>query len=223
MNAPAATLSPIFASPFLSAGLVGVRNDALAALLYKLASEGPRDSQGQPDPLCYSSREDLFDQPDEAVAALKREMLGGLCAAVMAMNPYTEAEFDQLVVQARARFLVVRPDGFVPATTLPVASWCAVYCVAAPPAVPSTTRFDSGVLRLYEPRLGSMFADASNARLKSPFAFAHHTWRPVPGHMAAFPAHLIHEIALNRASGDLLLVRARVRFASPSYEYMPPW
>lgn len=223
MNTPAATLIPIFSTPFITVPIPGARNEALAALLYSLASEDRRDPHGPHDPLSYRSRDDLFDRPEEAVASLKGEILGGLCAAVMAMNSYTEAEFDQLAVQARARFLIVRPDGCVPAATLPATSWCVFYCVAAPPRPPAPTRFDSGLLRLYEPRLGSMFTDASNAHMKPPFAFAHHTWQPVPGYMAAFPAYMPHEIALNRAGVDLLVVSARVRFASANYEYMPPW
>lgn len=222
-NAPAATLMPIFATPFAEVALpVGsALNASLAALLAARATEEHRDSAARHDPLCYLSREDLFERQDEPVAALRNELLAGLCPAVLAATLHTEAEFDQLGVQARARFALIRPDGCLPAQTLPLASWCAIYCVAAPPA--PAGRADSGVLRLYESRLGAMFADATTWRMRAPFAGGHHLWRPRPGSMAVFPAHLAHEVALNRTAGDLVLVIARVRFASPGQQASPPW
>ena len=222
-NQPPATLFPIFATPFAEIALpVGsALNDALAALLAARATEERRDSARRPDSLCYVSREDLFDWPDEAVAALRSELLAGLCPAVLASTVHTEAAFDQLGLQARARFAIIRADGCLPAETLSLASWCAIYCVAAPPAPPE--RANSGVLRLYESRLGGMFADATTWSLRPPFAGGHHLWQPKPGSMALFPAHLAHEIALNRSGGDLVLVRVRIRFANPGQQEAPPW
>ena len=222
-DTPAATLMPIFATPFAEIALPvsSAFNESLATLLRARATDERRDTGARPDPLCYVSREDLFEWQDEPVAALRSELLAGLCPAVLASTLHTEAEFDQLGVQARARFTIIRPDGCLPAQTLALASWCTVYCVAAPPA--PAGRADSGVLRLYESRLGSMFADATTWRLRPPFAGGHHLWRPQPGSMAAFPANLAHEIALNRSAGDLVLVIARVRFANPGQQAAPPW
>lgn len=222
-NAPAATLMPIFATPFAEVALPveSALNESLAALLAARATEERRDSGARHDPLCYLSREELFEWQDEPVAALRVELLAGLCSAVLATTLHTEAEFDQLGVQARARFAIIRPDGCLPAQSLALASWCAVYCVAAPPA--PAGRADSGVLRLYETRLSGMFADATTWRMRPAFAGGHHLWRPKPGSMAAFPAHLAHEIALNRSAGDLVLVIARVRFANPGQQASPPW
>jgi hypothetical protein len=220
---PAAAILPIFATPFaqfalsLDAGL----NASLAALLGARATAERRERDARSDPLCYLSQEDLFEWPDAPVAALRDELLTGLCAAVQATTLHSEAEFDQLGLQARARFAIIRPDGCLPARSLALASWCTVYCVAAPPA--PAGRADSGALRLYESRLGGMFADATTWRLRHPFAGGHHLWRPQPGSMAAFPAHLTHEIALNRGAGDLVLVIARVRFANPGQQGAPPW
>ena len=223
MNAPAAAPVPIFATPFAALPLAvpAALNEALAALLAARATEEQRDPETPPDPLCYRSREDLFDWSADPVAALRREMLGALCAVVRATNLGAPGEFDRLTVQARARFALIRPDGGLPAASLPLASWCAIYCVAAPPG--PSARPLSGVLRLYEPRLGSMFMDAANWRLRPPFAGGHHTWQPVAGQMAAFPAWVAHEIALNRTDQDLVLVIARVRFANPGQESAPPW
>lgn len=222
-NEPAARLMPIFATPFAEVALSvdNAFNESLAALLDARATEERRDSAARRDPLCYLSREELFDWPDEPVRALRGELLAGLCPVVLASTLYTEQEFDRLGVQARARFAIIRRDGCLPAQSLALASWCAVYCVAAP-AGPAD-RADSGALRLYESRLGSMFADATTWRLRPLFAGGHHLWRPRPGSMAAFPAHCAHEIALNRSAGDLVLVIARIRFANPGQQAAPPW
>ena len=223
MTTPSTTLVPIFATPFASVSLAGSAdlNPALLSLFGLRAAENFRDPALPGDPFCFRSREDLFEWDHEAVAQLKGEMLGGLCTAVMAANLYSEAEFDALRVQARARFIIVRPDGCIPAASVPLASWHALYCVGAPALTPA--RPDSGVLRLYEARLATMFTDAANWRLRPPFSSGHYTWRPVPGQMAAFPAWIPHEVALNRTSGELVLVAARVRFAAPGQEAMPPW
>lgn len=223
MTTPTTTLLPIFAAPFASVPLAEATglNSALISLFGLRATQAHQDPALGADPLCFRSREDLFEWDNEAVAHLKREMLGGLCAVVMAANLYSDAEFDALGLQARARFAIVRHDGCIAASNMPLASWCAFYCVAAP--APTPARPDSGALRLYESRMGAMFMDASNWRLRPPFSPGHHIWRPVPGQMAVFPASIMHEVALNRGEGDLVLVVARTRFAGPGMESMPPW
>lgn len=222
-NQPAVSLLPIFATPFAEVRLPldAQFNGSLAALLAARATAERRERDARSDPLCYLSHEDLLEWPDAPVAALRGALLAGLCAAVQVTTLHSEAEFDQLGIQARARFAIIRPDGCLPAVSLALASWCAIYCVAAPPA--PAGRADSGTLRLYESRLGGMFADATTWRLRNPFAGGHHLWRPRPGSMAAFPAHLTHEIALNRGAGDLVLVIARARFANPGQQAAPPW
>jgi hypothetical protein len=223
MTISAPTLVPIFATPFLVVSVDGGAdmNAALVSLFLSRATEQYRDRALRPDPLCFRSREELFEWPDEAVGHLRRQMLAGICAAVRVANLYTDAEFDALRVHARARFAIVRPDGSIPAATAPMASWYAVYCLATPPPAPA--RGDSGVLRLYGIRDAKMFMDAANWRLRAPFEGAHCVWRPVAGQMAVFPASILHEVALNRAEADLLLVTARLRFAHVGQAAMPPW
>ncbi len=223
MNAPAVTLTPIFATPFATVpvSVPGGEDGSLAALLEAWATDEHRDSEARPDPLCYRSRETLFESNDARIADLHREMLAGIAAVARATMVGSVEEFERLGVQARARLVIVRPDGCLPAASLPLASWCAVYCAAAPAA--SAERSLSSVLRLYEPRLGRMFLDGANWRLRPPFASGHHVWRPVAGQMAAFPAWVAHEVALNRSDADLVLVIARARFANPGQEAGPPW
>ena len=148
-------------------------------------------------------------------------MLAGVCAAVMAVNQYTETEFDALAVQIRARFVLLSPNGCLPAASAPMASWYAVYCVAAPTPTPS--RADSAALRLYAIRDPTMFMDAGNWRLRPPFSGAHHLWVPTSGEMAVFPAGLTHEVALVRSTGTLTLVNVRARFVGSGGAWMPPW
>jgi hypothetical protein len=216
-------VTPMFAVPLVTLPLPGSQelNPALLALFGERSTRAHHDPLLRFDPLCFRSREDVFEWPEEAPEALRQQLLGCVCQAVMAANTFTEAEFDAFSVQARARFVIVRRDGALPAATVPLASWCALYCVAAP--APNPARVDSAALRLYESRLANMFFDASNSRLRAPFTPGHQLWRPVPGEIAVFPATTLHEIALNRGDDDLVFVLARVRFARPGMEAMPPW
>jgi hypothetical protein len=195
-------------------------NTTLAALFASRATDSVRDATLPRDALCFRSREDLFEWPDEAVGQLRQEMLGGICAAVLAVNRCTEAEFDALGVQARARFALVRPNGCLPAMSAPLASWYGIYCIAAPES--DSDRADSGTLRLYAHQQGTMFMDPANSRLRAPYSGTHHLWQPVAGHLVVFPAGILHEVALNRSETDLMLVTARVRFACPG-SGVPPW
>jgi hypothetical protein len=218
-----AMVTPLFATPFVVVPLAdpGELNKDLAELLPTRATEAHRDPALPRDPLCFRGREDLFEWDHPAVTYLRQEVMGALCAAVMATTLCTDAEFNALRLQLRARLALVRPDGHIAADSAPLASWALVYCVAAPPAVPA--RRDSGALRLYALGRPSMFLDASNSRLKPVFSADHQFWQPVPGQMAVFPASLVHEIALNRAAEDLVLVIGRARFASATQEAMPAW
>ena|SRR5580704_11263410 len=216
-------LVPILATPFASVGVpqAAALNAALAGFLVERATPDRADPVFRPDPLCFRSREDLFESTDAPLLGLQQALLAGVCAAVMEANSYQPAEFGRLGVQARARFAIVRPNGAISAATAPLASWCAIYCIAAPPANP--TRADSAVLRLYAVRGGMTFLDAANWSMRAPFASAHHIWRPVPGQMAVFPGSMLHELALNRGESDLVLVMLRARFAHPGPSSLPPW
>jgi hypothetical protein len=221
----AMTIVPIFAIPFAAVSLDGAEdlNAALVSLFSDRATETYRDPATPPDSLCFRSREDLFEWQDEVVVQLRRQMLGGICDVVMDANLYSEAEFRGLGLQARARFTIVRPDGCIPAATAPMASWFALYCVTAPREAPSQT--NSGLLRFFATRNAHMFIDAANYRLRAPFDTSHQVWRPVPGHMAVFPATTLHEVVLNRTDSNLILVGARVRFAryDETGREAPPW
>ena len=221
MNAIPPTVVPIFATPFGVVPLPGgeAQNPALAALF---AARRRADGAGRlQNPLCYRSDDDLLEWPEEPVRQLIAGILRGVYTVVQAVNEFTETQLRSLRLEARGWFTVVEPDGCVPATSYPLTAWCAIYCVAAPAL--SESRLDSGVLRLYESRLGTMFADATNATMRLPFMHGHYGWRPVPGQMAIFPASISHEIALLRSPGQLVLATVRARFVGPGQQGMGRW
>jgi hypothetical protein len=221
MNLTPPLVVPILAIPFGVVPLpeAAALNPALAALFAaRMRADG---SSLRRHPLCYHSSDDLLEWREDPVPRLSAAIFRGVYSVVNAVNDFTEAQLNSFAVQARGWFTVVAPDGSVPATSYPLTAWCGIYCVAAPE--PSATRADSAVLRLYESRLGSMFADASTAAMRLPFTPGHHGWRPMPGQLAVFPASVTHEIALNRSSGPLLLVTVRVRFVAPGQQGVGRW
>jgi hypothetical protein len=221
MNTTPPIVVPILATPF---GVVPLPdgealNPALAALFAaRMLADGAAHLQ---NPLCYHSRDDLLEWPEEPVRQLTAGIFRGVYSVVNAVNDFTDAQLSSFALQARGWFTVVKPDGRVPANNYPLTAWCGIYCVAAPE--PSATRSDSGVLRFYESRFGSMFADATNAAMRLPYTPGHHGWRPVPGQLAVFPASLTHEIALVRSPGQLVLVTVRVRFVAPGQQGVARW
>jgi len=222
MSTPAVHVVPIFATPFGVATLpeASKLNPVLAALFSERAPPHWRTGSG-PGALMFRSREDLGEWPEQPVRALLREILGAVRAVAASISELTEEDFAALGAEARAWFTLVRPNGCVRAQSYPNTSWLAVYCVTAPE--PSQARIDSGVLRLHESRLSTMFQDPTQGGVRLPYRSGHCTWRPVPGEMAIFPAGLTHEIALVRARGTLTLVSAGVRFVGASGAWMPPW
>jgi hypothetical protein len=221
MNDPPPNVVPILATPFGVVPLPDAEalNPALAALFAERMRAGGQAEQR--DPLCYRSRDDLLEWPEAPVPQLAASISRGVKSVINAVNDFTAAQLSSFAVQARGWFTVVAPDGRVPASNYPLTAWCGIYCVAAPP--PSTTRRDSGALRLYESRLGTMFADATNAAMRIPFTPGHYGWQPVPGQLAVFPASLTHEIALVRSPGPLVLVTVRVRFVAPGQQGVARW
>ncbi len=223
MSVPTPHVVPLFATPL---GVVAIPggvelNPSLESLLESRATAAYRDPAGRPGVRVFQSRDDLMAWPEAPVRQITAGILGGVRAVVASINDFSEAQWDSFTVQSRAWFTIVRPDGSVPAINHPLTAWCAVYCVAAPE--PSSRRFDSGVLRLHEGRLGTAFADATNATTHFPYRPSHYSWRPVPGELAVFPASVFHEIAPLRASRSLLLVSMRVRYLAPGQTGMPGW
>jgi hypothetical protein len=221
MSATPPLVVPILAIPFGVVPLPEAEalNTALAALFAaRMRSDRPAQ---QRNPLCYRSSDDLLEWPEEPVRQLAPAIFRGVNAVVAAVNDFSAEQLNSFKIQARGWFTVVAENGQVSSTQYPMTAWCAIYCVAAPES--SATRADSGLLRLYESRLGTMFADATNAAMRVPYKPGHYTWRPVPGQMAVFPGSLTHEVALQRSAGQLLLVTVRVRFVAPGQQGWTRW
>jgi len=203
---------PLFATPFAAVKTGADRhfNERLASLC-ELQRSAPR-LPGDPshDPLRFQGREDLLASIDTTAVELKCLILGQAAAVVAGLSNIGAAEFAKLHIQAQGWCSIVQRNGHVPAQHFSNASWLAVYCVQAGE---SDAGFNNaGVLRLYERRPGSMYRDASTRELKAPYRYGNHTWSPLPGWMALFPAHMPHEVSVVRSATALILVFAKLRF-----------
>lgn len=206
------SIVPIFATPFAVVDLAEAKrlNPAVAGFLEERADTDEHPSPAS-TPHCYRSREDVrLDDPD--VQVVLKEALRGMVDVAAAVNRFSEQQMRQLTPQTSVSFTIVRSNGSLPVQNYPLTAWCGMYCVEAPE--PAADRRDSGVLRLYESRLGGMFSDATNSAMQVPYATGHYAWRPVPGQMAVFPGSASHGIALIRSTGNLVLLTLRLRFVA---------
>jgi hypothetical protein len=211
---------PLFATP-LAIVTVPEAEALNPQLVDLLAQRTPRDRAQRSNTMVYRSPDDLFDWPETAARSLATEIFRGVCSVVETLNAFEPGQLRTFSLEARGWFTVIEQNGSLPEASYPLTAWCAMYCVAAPE--PSAIRQDSGVLRLYESRLGTMFQDATNAAMRVPFTRGHYTWRPVAGQLVVFPASLTHEIALLRSAGKLILATARVRFVAPGQQGVGRW
>src|SRR5579872_2905268 len=153
--APSAVV-PIFGTPFAVLQLPEalVLNSAAAQILAARAGAEAGALAGARTPLCYLSRDDLLEWADEPIKQVSGAMLRAVWSVVATVNELTSAQLQSLSLQARGWCTIVGPNACVPARNYPLTSWCAIYCVEAPERSPD--RQDSGALRLYETRLGTM-------------------------------------------------------------------
>jgi hypothetical protein len=220
MTPVAPSVVPILATPL---GIASIADSAALnpALSETFARRMTADNRQQRSPLRFSGTEDLLEWPESPVRQFAQGLAAALYSVIGGLNEFTEAQLLSLKMEARAWFTVIRTNGSVPAANYPLTAWCAIYCVTAP--TQSDTRLDSGVVRLYESRLGTMFQDASNATMRIPYRHAHYSWRPVAGNLIIFPASLTHEISLLRAEGDLTLITAKIRFVGTDQKGIGRW
>jgi hypothetical protein len=222
MNAEDVVLQPIFATPFGTARLPvePATNQELVRLFESRVVDDATTSPAN-NPLYFESNDDLVRWQEVATQSVCQMMLRATAQVVAATNTYTEHEFGELLIEARGSYRIVRANGCIPARSYSHATWCSMYCVAAPEL--DSLRADSGLVRLYETRYSSMFIDGSTWRMRPPFAQGHHTWRPAPSQMCVFPASSMHEVACIRGSGSLVLIVLLARFAMASQPPLPPW
>lgn len=221
MNAVAPTVMPILATPLGVATIPEASqfNGALCALFTQRAAAGSGTGRGNPLRSCGT--DDLMEWPEEPVRRLRSAMVGAVYQFVGSVSEIAEHQLRACKLEARAWFTLIRPNGRVPAANYPLTTWCVIYCVAAPP--PVDERADSGIVRLYESRLGTSFQDATNAAMRIPYSQAHYAWRPAAGQLVIFPGSLTHEVAPLRAASELVLVTARFRFVGSGQQGFSRW
>jgi hypothetical protein len=221
MNAVAPIVMPILATPLGVATIPDAAefNGALCELFTRRAALGR--GLGPGDPLRIRGSDDLMEWPETPVRRLASAIAGAIYQFVGSVSEITESQLRACKLEARAWFTLIRSNGRVPAINYPLTTWCAIYCVATPPSVDG--RADSGIVRLYESRLGTSFQDASNAVMRIPYSQAHYTWRPTAGQLVIFPGSLTHEVAPLRAAGELVLVTARFRFVGSGQQGLSRW
>jgi Putative 2OG-Fe(II) oxygenase len=220
MNAVPPTVMPILATP-LGLAAIADAEQLNPGLREVFAQRAAVDRRPMSNPLRFSSTDDLMEWPEPPVRRLSEAIAGAVRSLAASVSEISEAQLRSCKLETRAWFTVVRTNGSISAANYPLTAWCAIYCVAAPP--PVNDRPDSGVLRLYESRLGSTFQDATNSSMRIPYTQSHYAWRPVAGNLVIFPASLTHEVALLRADGELVLVTARCRFVAPGQQGFSRW
>ncbi len=223
MTQAALSVVPIFSTPFAVVELpVDANiNGVVAETLARNAAANSQLALSSGDQFRYTSNDDLMEWAEGPLRTICDEILRGIWSTVAAVNTFTAEQLKSLTVQTRGSFTIVQSNGCLPSISYPMTSWCAMYCVQAPQV--SKERADSGVVRLYESRLATMFADATNSAMRIPFTPGHYSWRPVPGRVAIFPGFLNHEVPLIRASGSLALITIRARFVGPGQEGFSRW
>jgi len=221
MSQGSISVVPIFATPLAVVTLPPApqSNEAVTQLLARHAATNPAPAGASR--LCYQSRDDLLDWSVEPVRQLCGEILRGVWSTVAAVTTLSPEQLKELSMQARAAFTIVPPNGCMPASSHSLTAWCGIYCLQAP--APAPERGDSGVVRFYESRFGTMLADATTSAMRVPFTCGHYAWRAVPGQLVVFPGSLTHEIPLIRSDTALAFITVRTRFVAPGQEGLSRW
>lgn len=121
-------------------------------------------------------------------------MLGSVAQAVLQSSEITPEQLSRLTLHNHTWFHLSRHAGSFVAHNHPLASWSAVYCVRAGEGAPGHR--DSGVLRFFDTRPGAdAYPDATNRRLKAPFAVRPLEFRLEEGQIVVFPSYVFPEVA----------------------------
>jgi hypothetical protein len=140
------TVMPILATPLGVATIPDAEplNAELSSLFEQRAAA---DCVSLGNPLRYVSRDDLLEWPEPPVRRLSENLIGAVYSLIGTISDLGEAQLRALRMEARAWFTVLRENGALPAANWPMTAWCAIYCVAAPPA--AEIRPDSGAVGVY--------------------------------------------------------------------------
>lgn len=199
MSSPVLNVSPLFACPLVD--LIHPEPAALNAELTTLftarAAEGDRyrnrlmtaGKQG-----LFESEFDLFKWPEPPVQRLRQFCFDALVRTVAQLSRLPEAKVRAMDLQDDTWFHLTPHGGYTTAHVHPMAAWSGVYCVD--PGDDAPAHPDSGVLRFFDPRVGSsMYLDPSNSKLVQPYGFHIINIKFRPGQLVLFPSYLLHEVA----------------------------
>lgn len=217
------TIVPIHATPL---GVIPLPeaakwNTAVAAIVTRRAAAQVARASPGADPLVCLGTDDTMTWSEEPMRAMTAEILRGIAWMARGVNRFAPGEFESLVLQARAAYLIVNRDGALGARNHPMSAWTGVYCVEAPE--PAADRADSGRLRIYETRMHAMFADATTDTMAFPYRPGHYGYQLAPGALAVFPGGVMYEIAPVRGAGRLLALTVQARFVAPGQKGVSGW
>ncbi len=197
------------------------QNPAVAEVMrWHAAADGSRKASGS-NPRVHVGSDDPTTWSEEPMRAVLAEMMRGVVWVARSVNRFAPGEFEAFTVQTRAEYVIVQRDGGLGARNHPMTAWTGIYCVEAP--APAPERLDSGQLRIYESRMGNMFADATTDTMTIPFRPGHYGWTLKPGVLVVFPGGLLYEIAPVRGDGELLVLTVRARFLAPGQTGVTGW
>ena len=217
------SITPILATPLGVVPLPEAARWHAAAAEAVMRHAAADAAAGGPDssPLVQVGSDDAVTWSDEPVRALIAEILRGVAWVARGVNRFPPGQFESFELQARASYVIVNRDGGLGARNHPLTAWTGVYCLEAPERAPD--RADSGTLRIYETRMGNMFADATTDAMVLPFRAGHCGFHLAPGVLAVFPGGASYEIAPVRGPGRLLALTVQARFVAPGQKGVGRW
>lgn len=217
------SITPIHATPLGVVPLLEAArwNTAVAEIVTRRAAADAAAGTARSSPLVQTGSDDAMNWNEEPVRTLIAEILRGIAWMARNVNRFPPGEFESFALQARAAYVIVNQDGGLEARNHPMSAWTGVYCLEAPER--SADRPDSGLLRIYESRMGNMFADATTDTMVLPFRPGHYGYQLVPGVLVAFPGGATYEIAPVRGAGRLLALTVQARFVAPGQKGVSRW
>jgi hypothetical protein len=210
-------ITPLFSVPFVFAQ--HPQPEPLNATLRELflARETQGDRYANPNPYTirnaqlFESHFDLFDWPEACIAQLSEFCLSTLMRTVGEINGYDVAMLRKLSIATDAWFHVTRRNGHFGVHNHPMASWSGVYCVT--PGEHDADQPDSGRLSFINPHsTTSMYLDAGNAHLKSPYSRSNLGFQMVSGQLILFPSWMLHHVMPFYGEGERITVAFNCAF-----------
>ena len=184
-------------------------NATLRELFLARETEGARYANPNPytvrNAQLFESHFDLFEWPEPCIAQLSEFCLGTLMRTIGELNGYDLAALRRLSMATDAWFHVTRRNGHFGVHNHPMASWSGVYCVT--PGQHDADQADSGRLSFINPHsTTTMYVDAGNAHLQSPYSRSNLGFQMVSGQLILFPSWMLHHVMPFYGEGERITV-----------------